>query len=280
MNLRDIIKRMLRNHITLNGDLIFSNTVNLEYWNSQTNLGDHLALVVYKWILQKNNINSNKTIRMGRKKPVHLLTIGSIIGIAPFDATIWGSGVHSKGTMKNVFDMRKFCNYDIRAVRGPVSYTILSAAGFNCPKVFGDPAILMPLIYNPSKQPKKYDISIIYHLSQRQLKKNSNYHYIDIQTTNYKKFIDEILASKLIISSSLHGIILAESYGVPTIFLSRGRENEFMKYLDWYYSTERFNIKFAKSIDEALEMEPMELPKLNLMRKKLLRAFPYDLWVK
>ena len=50
------------------------------------------------------------------------------------------------------------------------------------------------------------------------------------------------------------------------------------KYVDWYRSTGRENFKFAKTIEEALSMEPMNLPELSSMRKKLMDSFPYDLW--
>lgn len=273
---KKIVKRVFRNYITLNGQMAHTKMVNLEYWKSQVNIGDYLAKVVYNWMLEKKNIKVNQKIVGG--KPIHLLTIGSIVGISPFDATIWGSGIHSEKTMCNVFDMRNYCKYDIRDVRGPITYTILRAAGYNCPKVFGDPAVLMPLIYKPLGIKKKYRISIILHLSQKQEKRNRTYHYIDIQTTNYKKFINEIVSSELIISSSLHGIILAESYNIPVIFLAKGRESEFMKYLDWYYSTNRFNIKFAKTLSEATNMRPMNIPNLDSMRRQLIETFPYDLW--
>ena len=55
------------------------------------------------------------------------------------------------------------------------------------------------------------------------------HHYIDVKTSDYRKFITEICQSKLIISSSLHGIILAESYGIPAIFLNEGVEKKFYR---------------------------------------------------
>lgn len=99
-----------------------------------------------------------------------------------------------------------------------------------------------------------------------------------ISTHNYKYFIDEIVKSEKIISSSLHGIILAESYGVPAILLNEGIDNQLIKYYDWYYSTGRKSVKIANSIEEALSMEPMDLPDLTNMRNDLINSFPYDLW--
>lgn len=38
---------------------------------------------------------------------------------------------------------------DIRSVRGPVTRNILMDLGYDVPSVYGDPAILLPLFYNP-----------------------------------------------------------------------------------------------------------------------------------
>ena len=84
--------------------------------------------------------------------------------------------------------------------------------------------------------------------------------------------------SCLVISSSLHGIILAESYGIPAIFLGQNMEYEIIKFYDWYYSTGRKNVVIANSLDDALQMTPMALPQLEEMQKNLMMAFPNDLW--
>ena len=86
------------------------------------------------------------------------------------------------------------------------------------------------------------------------------------------------LSSKKVISSSLHGIILAESYGVPAVFLNEGLNDELFKFYDWYYSTNRNDIVIATNIKEALSLEPMKLPDLDDMRRTIIEAFPYDLW--
>ena len=86
--------------------------------------------------------------------------------------------------------------------------------------------------------------------------------------------------SRKIISSSLHGIILAETYGVQAVFLNTGDyvDKALMKYYDWYFSTGRMCVKIARTMEEAKEMEPMSLPDLTELREKLMAAFPYDLW--
>lgn len=102
---------------------------------------------------------------------------------------------------------------------------------------------------------------------------------LSIRTGDYRTFLDKILEAEVVYSSSLHGIILAESYGVPSVFLRQGMEEEMLKYYDWYFATGRYEVRSATSPAEAKETEPMKLPELEELREGLLQSFPYDLWI-
>lgn len=275
MIVRNIINLVNRNQISLNGEHSCKNQVNLEWWKGKTNVGDYLANVVYEWMLQQRAIDKHTNV--GKTK--HLLTIGSILAMGNFDATVWGSGIHVTWSISQIFKQRHYRRYDIRAVRGPITKKILDAAGYKCPDIFGDPAILMPLIYLPNKIEKKYDISVVEHLTDNDTNVNDDLcNFINVKTEDYKYFIDEIVSSRKIISSSLHGIILAETYGIPAVFWNKNMNSEVMKFYDWYLGTGRSDIKIANSLDEAINMEPMKLPNLSEMRERLISVFPYDLW--
>lgn len=103
-------------------------------------------------------------------------------------------------------------------------------------------------------------------------------HYIEIKTTNYKHFIDEIAQSDMVISSALHGIILAEAYGVPTVYLKDTEINQDFKFDDYYSGTGRVQYEYARTIDEAIKIKPVNnLPKLENMCSALMETFSYDL---
>ena len=249
------------------------NEVNL-HWTGKVNLGDYLSAVIFDYMITLGNINRHKKL----SKTKHLYSVGSIIGFGFQNATVWGSGILSLparfgGKQKYNRFIRKL---DIRMVRGPKTRAFLIQKGYHCPEKYGDPAVLMPLIYTPQKAELKNDYIVVLHKDTYIKNENA----MSMKTTDYKAFIDEISSSEKVISSSLHGIILAEVYGVPAVLLedTPSRESIF-KFDDYYHSTNRFNYPVAKSIEEAIERIPPPLPNnFDEMRDNLIKTFPYDLW--
>lgn len=241
--------------------------VGLYYWDETDNLGDYLSHVICSHL--SKDLGIAEASFSGRV----LYAIGSILGFIRQDAIVWGSGILSPDWSYRLYI--KHSNLDIRAVRGPKTAKVLRSVGKNVPAVFGDPAILMPYVYQPAQQDKKYPVSFIPHFSDK-TPLSPNIHRIEIQTRNYQSVINQIAASELVISSSLHGIILAETYGVPAVLLLHDYQNSF-KYEDWYLSTGR-TCTYARTFEEALHMQPLPLPELADMQQKLLDAFPRDMW--
>ena len=273
---KKIDRRINRNKQSMQG-LAVPQKVNIEWWNNDINIGDTLSPVICNYLLEKKGINAERSV----KKTKHLYALGSVIGHKEFDATIWGSGIIGLTRIPSIVNNSKYIQYDIRALRGPLSKEIMKSAGYNVEGcALGDPGVLMPLIYSPSHRNKKYKYTVIVHHEMESVRNVKSEHFLSVKTKDYKGFISQILESEVVISSSLHGIILAESYGIPAVFLMQGKEveNQMFKYYDWYYSTERYNVTVARTIEEAKTMKPMDLPELTEMRESLLNSFPYDLW--
>lgn len=249
--------------------------VNLHWWmipptkNSppQINVGDYLSYVIVEWMKEQNGIHTDDSFD---GKTHHLYALGSIIVTGFHDATIWGSGA----LRLNQFWWRKIRKLDIRSVRGPVTQAGMSENGYDCPQIYGDPAILMPLIYTPADRTPKEDYVFI----PNHAVESGAVHELSTITSDYKAFIDRIAQAKLVISSSLHGIILAEAYGVPAILL-RNDALSLLKYQDYYQSTGRDTFPVATSVEEALTMTPPATPELAQMQKNVMAAFPKDLWL-
>ena len=245
--------------------------------NLPYNLGDSLGEVIIRFLLSQKGIDLDAPVTQTK----HLNCVGSNIFGSYQDATIWGSGAFPYHPSKSMLLCQKLSRrkLDIRAVRGPLTREILIKLGFQCPNIYGDPAILMPLIYKPVKE-KTYDYLVIPQFVDEKNFRTAHpkERMVSMNTDDYKSVIDIILSSEIVYSSSLHGIILAESYGTPAIFFRGLQKNCDFKYLDYYYSTGRKDIIIAESFEEALTMKPLPLPDFSKMRQDLLDSFPYDLW--
>lgn len=88
-------------------------------------------------------------------------------------------------------------------------------------------------------------------------------------------FIKCIQDAESVISSSLHGIIFAESLGIPAKWLSTINGEDELKYYDYYFGTDRYNVKRFITIDSALKSEPMELPKFRF--EEYIKTFPKNI---
>ena len=261
-----------RNHFKLFNytDRAKNNHVNLNYWWESNNLGDTLSPIIVNHMLSQRGLDSNVVVSSRR----HLYAVGSVLTAGIQDCTVWGSGILNAGLIYRLSRRR----FDVRAVRGPLTRAILMDYGHIVPEVYGDPAILMVEIYNPVNIEKKHKFGLIMHKDQiLDIPKDLDIYPIDICTDDYRKFIDELKKVEIVISSSLHGIILAESFGIEAILLKP--KIDILKYYDWYYSTRRFDFPMAETIKKATLISPVALPtNLDVLRKKLKNAFPYDIY--
>lgn len=274
-------RAVLRNEPTI--VLAEKNRVNLNAWitleSTHDNIGDFLSLVVVEHCCAQHKVGLSLPV----KQTKHLYAIGSILP-GYQDAVVWGSGFGYDKPQKwysPIYNWlhRNAHKLDVRAVRGPETRRILTSMGIDCPDVYGDPAVLMPLFYQGSTERNQREYIVIPHYS-----KLSNYkgqpNILGTFTQDHLGFIDKMLEAKLVISASLHGIILAEAYGIPAVMLRDTPSQDITKYKDWYYSTGRTTFPIASSIEEALSMggTPLEYGVIKQMQEVLLKTFPIDLW--
>jgi len=252
--------------------------VNLMYFDEKIgpdkkpNVGDLLSKVIFRYLLTYMGIQSFQSKR-GTKR---IAFIGSVIQFLTADAVIYGSGflfeyVAEKFAKKNL-------RLDIRAVRGPLTRQKLQEIGYTVPEVYGDPAILLPLFYHPYVADIRTDFIVIPHWKTVDKYVKMGYPVLSPLTDDWQHFIDQIASAKLVIASSLHGLILAEAYGTPAILLNEVEKNNLFKYRDYYLSTGRTEIPSADTVEEALGMPPPALPDLEPLKQGLLRAFPKDIF--
>lgn len=218
------------------------------------NFGDHIGKYLYEKIMNKSPIfaqptpnNLNKTI---------YLTVGSILYWSNQNTIIWGSGIISKTER-----LRK--PKEVLAVRGPLTQEHLKTKYPDLqlpnPPVYGDPALLLPRFYQSkykSQNPKKYQIGIVPHtvdyqrvrLMLKQLSKDKRRYIklinldIPYEIDKIHEIIDEICQCDHILSSSLHGIVIAHAYQVSATWLkfSNKLHGDDTKFHDYFQSLSDF----------------------------------------
>lgn len=140
------------------------------------------------------------------------LAIGSVVKFARAGTPVWGAG-----TPRMTDTLSPEADY--RAVRGPLTRELVLRSGGSVPEIYGDPALLLPLIYDP-RPAKKHRLGLVRHVLHADAPlRLEGVHEIDIRRIGYEAieaFIRELLECEAILSTSLHGLIAAQAYGIPT----------------------------------------------------------------
>lgn len=227
------------------------------------NFGDDLNLYLLSALSKRKIVFYDYSLicKIFHKK--RILAIGSILGEWINDkCIIWGAGSQLD------CDHAPYTHPEIRAVRGPKTRDWLLKSGIQCPAIYGDPALLLPKIYNPQIATKK-NIGLIPHILDENSEELSLFLQFHqdvkvISLSNYKKWedvINELCSCKMIISSSLHGLIISDAYNIPNLWVkikhSLGGKGYF-KFIDYFLSVGRH------------EEEPLDLTKLTY-EKDVLR---------
>lgn len=247
----------------------------LFYWQEGNfvNFGDKLSLKLVERIVGTPLRTYNKKSPLQDKK---LLAIGSIIYFANNFDVIWGSGINGKRVDKKDYN---FSYLDVRSVRGPITRNFLiENFGIPCPEIFGDPALLLPYLFPEFKKstyPQREYVIIPHYADIKYFPKTKDKHVV-YPTEQWDSVISAILDSSFVISSSLHGIIVAEAFGIPARMLRVSQTEPLLKYQDYYEGTGRPDFAFATSVEEALLMGGE--PPYQCDLQKLYNAFPFEFW--
>lgn len=206
--------------------------LNSYWWNDQPNFGDeigHMILEKLGYIVNWSTIED-----------ADILTTGTILNIAngrnKEGCIVWGTGA-TNHAIENTFD--------VRAVRGQITNDKL---GTNV--VTGDPALLSPLFWQPAK--KRYRLGVVRHYVDKR-----QYPMADIvieASQPVEEVIAQITACEFIMSSSLHGLIVAIAYGIPAMRIShKGVATGNWKWADFLTCLDRPIEQIQKELIEALK---------------------------
>ena len=242
--------------------------LSLYWWRHRFGYKDTARFLLKNHFIPKGNVGDEMSPYLVSKlsgkdvywsdAPHKILAIGTILGAVKEHDVIWGSGL---GSATPDIQLAAIGDVEIRALRGYLSYDVLMGQGLACPAVFGDPALLLPNVYQ-SKIKKNGKIGIVTHHSQEKLNiRDSSLLHIS-PYFGVEKFIDSICACDYIVSSSLHGVITAEAYGVPVISMCLDQwpdNNNDFKFRDFYSaSSNDCEFVFIKTTRSEVESDHVE----------------------
>jgi len=207
------------------------------FWSKTSNWGDALNPVLIQFL-------SGKPVRFaqGVDSEKHIV-IGSILSTADARTEVWGSGFIRAG--ESVVAPPRA----IHALRGPLSHAEIRKSGIEAPEVFGDPALLLPYFFNPEIR-RRYEVGIVPHYADkahpwlRKFRGDSRILIVDVEGDIFE-FVRAIKSCEIVLSSSLHGLICADAYAVPSRWIELSMEviGEGFKFRDYFTSAQRQEAK-------------------------------------
>lgn len=259
------------------------------YYDSRWNSAKSVALMLLlKRIPLKEILQTSAWDRLVNRKVI--FAIGSIIRYADMDVNVWGSGIIDR---KEVIYPSKFL-----AIRGKYTQARIKELGMKAPEVLGDPALLMPLVYQPLLNSRIYNVALIPHYVHYESYKKwcSDSQVLIINLLDpIEKIISEICSCEITLSTSLHGIIVSQAYRIPSLWMKTTTEldklaGDDIKFADYFSSV---NIREYQPVN-LNENEPLRdqiyllkekfkdvlLPSLSVIEKvqaDLLEVAPFPL---
>lgn len=269
--LSTLAKNLTHSSTPLAGRLPYPH-VDLFHWspsNGSVNFGDRLSDIVTRQMLAFHGLSLDDQVR----DPARMLAIGSILHFAQSGDNVWGSGWNGK------IPEKEFTATDLKvhAVRGPLTAEFLRKRGIVVPDVYGDPALLLPYIFkNRFAAAAEDDYVVVPNLHDLPLV--SNHPKLVSPLWGWNIVINKILKAKFVLASSLHGLIIAEAFGIPARYVRLSQTEDLFKYKDYYFGSGRTETEFsfANSLDEGLEMGGA--PAIRYDHTALMYAFPLELW--
>lgn len=250
--------------------------------HQRQNFGDYLSPILVE-------ILSGRQVHHASVDRADMMAIGSILGRErkarrfglPRRLHVWGTGT---GVADTEFSNRHYYH----AVRGRLTLGQIKGGAANV--VLGDPGLLASLVLPPGvlhRQPR-FRFGLIPHYADRDESIVKDLHntlpgsrIIDVFSP-VKEVVGEISRCDFILSSSLHGLIVADALGIPNqwLLLSRGRISEY-KFSD-YYTVFGLQNMFPACPETILRGEcDFEIVRENYQRiglqdvkDQLLRSFP------
>ena len=189
-------------------------------------------------------------------KEADMMAIGSILprvekskrfGFLPRRMHVWGAGTNQR-------DLSISGRHYYHAVRGEKSLIQLQGEHKNV--AFGDPGLLVSLMAEKCKPSNHKKLGLIPHYIDKEHKnlsvfmQNKSSKIIDVYD-HPEKVISEIRRCEFIISSSMHGLIIADAFGIPNVrVVLRESDLDSYKFEDYYSIYDGVGNEFISAFDD------------------------------
>ncbi len=226
--------------------------LSLHYYNpkKQPNFGDQLNIDLMMWL-------TGQPVRYAPKEQATHVGIGSLLEqflqrkSSPRSTeqplSVWGTGfIASEGqhpVLKEDITGKFIRPLRLNAVRGLLTLERLRKMGLDVSRVsIGDPGLLAKLLVPNRTGPKKYQLGLVPHYVDKKddvfslLKKKFPSSRLICVEQKPKSFLADLQRCDVVISTAMHGLIAADSLGIPNI---RAKVSDQItggdyKFLDYY----------------------------------------------
>jgi hypothetical protein len=244
------------------------------WWKGDLNADGEVVREVRNWgdLLNWTLLNAMGALPAWRApEEAEMVVVGSILEHLP--STGWAGVVCGAGMLRPESTM-DVSNATVLAVRGRLTAERLIGLNPDKPPVFGDPALLMPRFVRQYQA--KFDVGILPHWSDTTLRSRYPYGHFINPFDRPEVVVETLAKCKRIITSSLHGMIVADAYGIPRqVELFPGAENEGgdFKYRDYstiygddnphigemwtapFHVVERVQVELLRALETALGLQ-------------------------
>jgi len=242
------------------------------WWNDQPNFGDRVTADIVESLF-------GYTVVWSEIDRCEVMGAGSILGWASGRGNcVWGSGFMFPDEPVN--PELVYC-----AVRGELSRRRLGADYRGVP--LGDPGLLANITYRVSGR-KSDRVGVVPHFVDQDLpivermRRDARFLVMNVADPP-EKIAEQISQCRLVLSSSLHGLIFSDSLGVPNLHIQLSNQvaGSGFKFRDYYSSVgkphqladaERL---FDGSYHEEMVAQYRGVKDLARIQRHLLRAFPH-----
>ena len=272
-------------------------SLRLFYFNQRKNFGDALNVDFF----EKFGI----PLVFSKPKNCRMVSIGSLLdcfftpkykifkilrGRLSAPVLVWGTGF----IYQNDRNRALFRRLDVRAVRGYKTLERLkSYSGVRVAEnaAVGDPGLLVSKIFDVGTVQKKYKLGVVPHYADKESPflagiKVSDSIVLDIEQPT-EAFVRSLAECEVVISSSMHGLVAADSLGIPNIrmVLSDNLTGGDYKFEDYYSAFGLTNHKKVDlrtceftdaDVDWLKQDYPITRQQVEIICQKLMDSFPFE----